>query len=440
MNGLIPQKGFLRSWVELYGPLSEAPDEAHLGTAIATLSALVGWRVWLKWGENAEPCTVNVVLEGPSASARKTTTAGTAGALARELPKFDDVKLLSVTSISHTSGRGLLDLVAPSDDEIAEKWETESPPGHLFVWDEFGYILGRPDDIKGTGWEGQIRSTVMLLANGRHGGVQLGSMKKPGSRCAVSILATMTRHELERRVSQGLLSDGFMGRFLLIPHGGRQRLLPEPPKWTPAMTEQRKSMLRWLTTLAYQEEEVGDAFALQSGAARQCRNNWYAGWVERLEKQTVEDDASAGAAALSAFQRLQTTAMKMAVLAAISTWDGSSKLSELRIEGEHMDYAQRLADVALHEVVELSNTGGRAEKDQFAEKVLEWLDKHPKPITKKNLLDRIRLNGLDRQIRWNVIRGLHPEDLYIHIMGEGRSQAEWVFPTKFNPSDFDTDV
>lgn len=427
MSALVPEQGLLRSWVELYGPQSEAPDEAHLGTAIATVSALIGWKAHIRWGENSEPITLNIILEGASASARKTTTAGSAASLARSLPKrADETPTLAVESISHTSGRGLLELVAANDDEQAETWEDDPPPGHLFIWDEFGSILGRPEDMKGSGWEGGIRSTVMLLTNGRHGGVQTGAAKRPGGRCAVSILATMTRYELEQRVTSGLLSDGFMGRFLLIPHNGRARLLPEPPAWTPLMLKQRASIQEWLTKLATSTVDLGNAFTMQTPEARQCRAEWYESWVLRLEAGATNGDAEMGGAVLSAFARLQTLAMKMAVIAAVCEWDGKSNLKDVRIERHQMEYAQRLAELALTEIVDLGEKGGATRKDEYGEKVLGYLGRYPKPVMKHILMKNVRHCGLDWGTRWGIIKGLHPEVLTVEaIDGAGYLVYPW---------------
>ncbi len=413
MNDLVPDRGALRTWVELYGPQSEAKEETHLGAAIALISAAVGWKAWIRWGENAEPCTVNVVLEGRSATARKTTVAGSAHSIAREAMKTvdEDNRGLRTRSIGHTSNRGLLEAVATKSAETAERWETEPPPGLLLVWDEFGAVLGEPGEIKGASWLGQVRATLMQLAGGRHGGIQTGGDKLPPARCAVSILATMTRAELEQRVTAGLLRDGFMGRFILIPYSGRSRLLSEPPTWTPAMQRQRGELVQWVWALAQTRGELGDVFAHLTDGAREERQGWYQHWTSTLEGQNDDEGDETGRAALEAFGRLQTTALKVATIAAVAEWAPPTALWQIQIDRQHVAWGQRLAELCLAEVMDLEQLGGPL-RDRYAERVKALLQRAG-PMSKAELLDRCRMSQLTRLDRWNVIRELHPEDVEI---------------------------
>jgi hypothetical protein len=417
---LIPDRGIIRDWIDLYGPLSEAPDEAHLGAAVATLSATVGWRAHVQWSENAEPATLNVVLEGPSAQARKTTTAETAHTLAREALQDvpEDERRLRVRSIGHTSDRGLLELVAPPTPEIAAEWEATPPPGVLLVWDEFGNVLGRPGDPKSADWLGKVRTTLMSMTNGRHGGMQTGASKAPPSRCAVSVLATMTRHELLDRVSSGLLRDGFMGRFVLIPHPGRSRLLPIPPRWTPEMIERRQEIVTWLRRLAQAEEVIGDVFKRMTPAAIKAREQWYREWVEKLDRDARGGSEIAGDAAV-AFARLQTTAVKVATILAVSEWTPDRRLSDIEIDERHVEYGQELALLALREVVDLARAGGQQPADVFANKVATLLEKHGK-TPMRQVLNGVRPpSGLSRDQCRAIVRGRHGDQWNVYTIVKG---------------------
>lgn len=416
-----PPPGVLRSWIELYEPLTEAPAQAHLGAAIALISAAIGWKASVRWGENEEPCTVNVVLEGRSATARKTTVAGGAHSLAREAmqPIHEDARQLRTRQISHTSSRGLIEAVAAKDKTEAERWEREPPPGVLLVWDEFGSVLGDPRDIKGAGWLGQIRAMLMQFTSGRHGGIQTGAEKLAPARCAVSVLATMTRVELEQRVNYGLLRDGFMGRFLLIPFEGRTRLLATPPPWTGPMMRQRDDLVAWLRKLATADVPLGDIFKRMTPEATELREEWYRTRVGELEQQATDDESEGSLAAVEAFGRLQTAALKVAVVAAVSEWDpDTSDLSEVTIDVEHINYGQALAEICLREIIELGRLAGHPLRDVYADKVKQYLTKHG-PTTKKVLLDGVRIQSLARGDRWRVIEDLHPDTLEIAKIGTG---------------------
>lgn len=414
--------GALRTWIELYAPTTEAPAEAHLGAALALISAAIGWKAHVRWGENSEPCTVNVVLEGRSATARKTTVAGGAHSIAREAmeKEYEEARGLNTRSISHTSSRGLVEVVAPKDVTQAARWETEPPPGTLLVWDEFGSVLGDPRDIKGAGWLGQVRATLMQFTGGRHGGIQTGADKIPPARCAVSVLATMTRVELEQRVSTGILRDGFMGRFLLIPSPGRTDYIASPPPWTAHMVEQRASLVDWIRTLAQTSSTIGDIFERLSPEGLACRELWYMETARRLENNARIDGDEGSAAAVEAFGRLQTAALKVATVAAVSEWDPREReLAEVTIERRHIEYGHALAMICLNEIIDLGKIAGLPARDVYAERVKGYLTDRG-PVTKRQLLDNLRRPpGIARGEAWRVIEDLHPDVVEIRKVDTG---------------------
>lgn len=400
---LVPPSGMLREYVDLYAPTGEAPEEAHLGAAIALVSAAVGWRAWIKWAENAEPCTVNVVLEGRSATARKTTVANSAHAIARaamtSLP--DSMQRLRVRHLSHTSQRGLLEVVAAPDRDTAARWEDEPPPGNLLVWDEFGSVLGRPGDVKGSDWLGQVRTTLMQLTGGRHGGLQLGGEKLPPGRCAVSILATMTRVELEQRVSTGLLRDGFLGRFVLVPHNGRRAWLAEPPPWSADMVRRKERIIEWLRSLAQLPGAFGHVFDRLTPEARDWRRGWYLDRGKQLEQRADDTGSESALATSEAFGRLQTTALKIALVAAVAEWEPADDPRSLWIGEEHVRYGAAFADYALDEIGKLAYEAGTPE-ERYAQKVLTWLDGRGQVRT-RDLAQSVRAPGLSTTQRRVVI-------------------------------------
>lgn len=409
---LIPERGWLRRYVDLYEPMSEAPAEAHLATALAVLSAAVGWRAYIRWGESSEPCCLYVMLEGGSATAKKTTTARTGAGLVRHAMRgmASSEPPLTVRSISHTSRRGLLELVATADEAKAQEWEQRPPPGLLLDWDEFGAILGRPGDVKGADYLGQIRATLMEFYGGRHGGIQTGELKFRPARCAVSVLGTMTRQELEQRVSTGLLRDGFMGRFVLIPHPGRQRYMAEPPVWTQVDSQARDRLADELRAVASSTYELGDVFRRQTKEAREFRAAWYGERMRELD-QAAREGGEIELALSDAMGRLQTTAAKVAAIMAVSERDPDEPLSEVRIEWTHVEQGIAFAELALTEVADLAGQGAGMPTDRYARKVVEYLERRngAGPISRKQLMDTVRMDGMDAAGCWRVVERLHEE-------------------------------
>jgi len=415
--GLMPDDGWIRRYVDLYTPMSEAAAEAHLATAMAVLSAAVGWRAHIQWGESREPCNLFILLEGGSATAKKTTTSRTGSGLVRhamrELPEGTDAPL-RVESISHTSRRGLLQLIGTPDETKAAAWEHTPPPGFLLDWDEFGATLGRPGDVKGADWLGQVRATIMELYSGRHGGIKTGEAQYKATRCAVSILATMTRQELEQRMTTGLLRDGFMGRFVLIPHPGRTRYLARPPKWTHADSLERTSLAMGLRRIAMSAHELGSIFDAMTDQAAEAHRLWYERRMPELD-HAANQGGEADIAIADAMGRLQTTAVKVAAVLAISdamTADGEdTPLRDIRIDWRHVEGGIAFAEHALNEIRSLASTGGSMTTDRYAVRVVEYLKRRngKGPIGRSSLLDNVKVEGMDRRACWNVVRQLHEE-------------------------------
>lgn len=409
---LMPKAGWVRRYCDLYTPLSEAPAEAHLATSLAVLSAAIGWRAYIRWGESAEPCNLFVMLEGGSATAKKTTTTRTGSALVRHamsaMPDGQDPPLM-VRSVSHTSRRGLLELVGTADEAKARGWEVSPPPGVLLDWDEFGAILGRPGDVKGSDYLGQIRATLMELYGGRHGGIQTGELKFRPARCAVSVLATMTRQELEQRVSTGLLRDGFMGRFVMIPHPGRKVYLSEPPAWTSRDAQERDALAAFLRRVASSSHELGSIFGRMTEDARECRREWYERRMRELDR-AADEGGEAEQAMADVMGRLQTTAAKVSGVLAVASMAEDEDLSMVRVEAADVQAGIAFAEHALAEVSSLAVSGGGMPSDRYAVRVLDWLRRNGAgPVPRKVLLDTVKADGLDAKRRWEVVEGLHAD-------------------------------
>ena len=410
---LIPKDGWVRRYVDLYTPLSEAPAEAHLATSLAVLSAAIGWRAFIRWGESSEPCNLFVMLEGGSATAKKTTTARTGSGLVRHAMASmpgDVEKPLQVRSISHTSRRGLIELVGTADEAKARAWDAAPPPGLLLDWDEFGAVLGRPGDVKGSDYLGQIRATLMELYGGRHGGIQTGELKFRPSRCAVSVLATMTRQELEQRVGTGLLRDGFMGRFVMIPHPGRRTYLSEPPAWTSRDSKERDALAAFLRRVASSSHELGDIFKAQTDDARECRREWYDRRMRQLDR-AADEGGEVDQSLADAMGRLQTTAAKIAGVLAVASMEDGEDLGEVRVEVADVEAGISFAEHALSEVASLATAGGGMPADRYGVRVLDWLRRRngAGPASRSQLLDAVKADGMDTKRRWEVVEQLHAD-------------------------------
>lgn len=411
---LVPASGKLREWVELYGPTTEAPDEAHLAIALATISAAVGWKAHIRWADHSEPCTLNVILTGKSATARKTTVASTAASLVRTALATTPAELagLRVRQMSHASDAGIYELVSPKDAYQARAWEDDPPPGTLLIWDEIGSMMGRPQDGKGNDYLGRLRVAVMSVTNGRHGGIQTRTLKVEPGRCAVAIVGTMTRAELEERISLGLLREGFLGRFLLIGAdvATRPRYLAFPPPETAEWRRRRDELAKWIHDLAQTRDDMGNAFDHFTPEAKAARQAWYESTARTLEARANTGDENA-VALLEVFGRVQTAAAKAAVVAAVAEWAPPQSLTTTPIKVEHVRYGIEVAHGVLREVRRLeTDSAPDADESRYRDRVLAYLAKNARDrITKKKLLDDNKSGRLPRDRCWRIVEQLHSE-------------------------------
>lgn len=427
-NDLIPDRGWIHRYVEHWTPQTEAPATSHLGAALAVMSAAVGWKGWLQWGDALEPCNLYVMLEGRSATAKKTTVAQMASRTVWRAFKGMEAPPLSVMRVQQTSQRGLLEAIGTQNPELAKEWDETPPPGVILDWDEFGSVLGKPGDSK-TDWLGQIRASLMAMYGGRHGGIQTGQLKVYPSRCAVAVLATMTRVELEQRVSTGLLRDGFLGRFLLIPNDGRRDWLAFPPDPVRGASDSRDQLARDLDRIASDTNVMGDVFKRHTADARRARTDWYRATGERLEVQ-ANNGGDVEKAMADAFGRLQSAAVKISAVLAVSEMMEGDRITDIQIEERHALYGIRIAEFALEEIRSLATSGHGTPQDQAAVKIVDYLSRRngKGPASRKELLDAVAVDGLTRPQKWAVVEELHKEGtVWINpIKGTGGRPREEV--------------
>ena len=427
---LMPRYGWLADYVNTLTPLTEAPATTHLATGLALLSAAVGWRAWLDWGGSREPCTLYVVLEGKSARAKKTTAMRMARRIGKSaMADGDDGHPPPVrfASVSHISKVGLLELIAPKDDDQATEWEAEPPPATVLEFDEFGWVLGKPGETKGSEWVGQMRATLMEAVGGYQGGAKSGARHVPASRCAVALMATMTREELEQRVTTGLLRDGFMGRFILVPGVTDSRYIAIPPKMTGTQVRAIDQLSVRLRQVMRSTEQLGDVFARLTDRARNVRLSWYQLRMAELDK-AADTGGELEETLAQVMGRLQSVAMKVAAVHAVSRMEPGDTLADVHVDQVDVEFGIHYAEWALAEVASLASLGGKTVRDRYAERVQAWLAKQDDYVKRRDLLAAIRDPELSAQQRWDVVVDLYQQgtvDVQMRTPKRG-PETEWV--------------
>ena len=99
-------------------------------------------------------------------------------------------------------------------------------------------------------------------------------------------------------------------------------------------------------------------------------------------------------AAVEAFGRLQSTALKIAMVAAVTERNTQSGLV---ITGEHVAYGQRVAEMCVGEVMDLARHGSGAVGDRYNLRVVEYLRKHGRAAEECRSSRRIRAAQQERR-------------------------------------------
>jgi hypothetical protein len=225
----------------------------------------------------------------------------------------------------------------------------------------------------------------------------------------------MTRMDLEQRVSNGLLRDGVLGRFLLIPNDGRRAWMSTPPAWTVADTHAQDSLCRDLRAIAGATDVLGNVFNRFTPEAREARDAWYMQTGGRLEAEANEG-GDVELALSDAFGRLQTVAVKVAAVVAVSEMMEGDRMSDIQIQPRHVEYGHRLAEFCMAEIRSLATAGHGTAHDRLAQRIVTYLGKRNGhgPASRKELLDACAADGLTRDQKWSVVESLY-KDGTVHI-------------------------
>ena len=217
----------------------------------------------------------------------------------------------------------------------------------------------------------------------------------------------MTRIELEERVDTGLLRDGFLGRFALVPLSGEAPILAIPPKWTPKMAQDEDAIVQWLRRLADRADPYGEAFDLMTPDAVKSRIEWYVTRTKRLRDVALADPSETNISRHEAFGRLQTLAVKVATVHAVSRLD--DPLGRLTIDEEALAYGQAMADLCLDEISLLASESAHGHPaDEWGKRFLQWLSRQDAQAASKRDVDRgLQSRKLSPAQRWMIVEGLH---------------------------------
>lgn len=385
----IPE-GFLSRWCTTLAEGSESPPGAFLPTGLGALSAIAGPRLVMRWGvAHEERMNLWILNVGMSALARKTS--GLSGLdRAVRWARADGLDLIRMMRVARISDAGLvssLDVVSDDTAKAAKAAGDDFPKGPtsaepepivrpvplswLAVFNEVSPIWMED----GPGWAMDAQRALLAIYDG-----QLSSTTRatavPSQECFVTAIGNIPPGVLREQTTLGMLSSGFVGRWLVVPTPAPTEIVSFPmPNGSDPLNRLRGEVGE-LANMAARDVRhiVNDLWAPD---ALELRDDWYSGHRATLEDLSPDDPIAVAGAEL--FGRLQATAVKVATLLAVGRMgDRIDGLHRLRVNSDDVHWASAVIDASIDYVTELLREGG-AESSSAAGKtegrILRFLEK-----------------------------------------------------------------
>lgn len=384
--------GLLAEWCTDLSRGTEMPREAYLATGIVTAAAIVGPRLFIRWGPTRrERCNVWVLNVGRSALGRKTTGMSAArwavGAARRVMG--DQVRWYSAKRLSDAQMAVDLDVVgadtakAQAEEDTIADAEKRKPRRIEPIYRKVpvSWLVGVNEvaPLWGEGLRDWQQATQGFLLDVFDGEIvsRTRSSAVPEQETFVSMIGNIPPAELVARTTIGTLTSGFAGRWLILPSPGPERPVPMPSMNGSDPLAALGALVERLAVLARSCEGI-DAMRLWTPEAEAEREGWYGRWWSEL-RDADPDSREAGARA-DLFNRAQAHALKLATLAAVCRQVATiDDLSEARVEVEDVTWAQELVDASvayLTEVVSAGGGGAVTTLGRVENRVLRYLREH----------------------------------------------------------------
>lgn len=327
--------GFLKDWCAAHAKGTEQTPEAFLASGLALMAAVCGPRLVIRWTQTYEErANLWVMVAARSALGGKTTTANALAwgiRRAKGVLGDDAIRRMPIDRFSDADIVHELDVLG-QDQRAAEASEKRiakaegrdvnpvsvvqrTPPvGFVMVVNELAQLWG--GDIPKH--HDQARTTLLSVYDGQLSSNTRATKVAPQD-CCVSAIGNIPISELERRTEISTLRSGFAGRWFMLP-------LPDPIDHiaTPRVgggdglisVERNVDQLCELAKAAPERVEVIAQLLPAGGAADTVRDKWYREARAKFLAETSDDELDQAAQEL--FQRLQSTALKLAAYSAIS--------------------------------------------------------------------------------------------------------------------------
>ena len=357
--------GFLRDWCDGHAEGTEQPAEAFLASGLAILSAICGPRLLIRWSStHTERANLWIMVAARSALGGKTTTSsalkwginvatqvdGWPDEIRRmPLDRFSDADIihdLDVLGQDQARVDAIEKKLAKAegrDPEPKQPIDRAHPVAFVMVLNELAQLWG--GDIPKH--HDQARVTMLSIYDGFISSSTRATKVKPQD-CFVSAIGNIPMTELAKRTEIATLRSGFAGRWFMLPMPDPVRHIATPRVDGDAHLLPVADQVRGLCALAETSGHKVSAIAsmLPEGSDADAeRDAWYTSARESFMRDLNQDELDE--AGQEMFQRLQSTALKLAVYSAISRGAGTaSHLEQVRIDATDIKWGQIIVDMS----------------------------------------------------------------------------------------------
>ena len=378
-----PAGCFIQFAIDYGTPLTEADPSYHLGSALVTLSTVIGKKVYIQWGDRRLYPNIYLCLIGKSSLSRKTTSASIQKRILGEYDK---------------------NLVLP-DQYTGEKLITylQDHPTAVFYISEFGGFLRACTEK--SYMAGVIELLTELFDCPTHFKRHLQSREYEVENPCLSILATSTVEWIVKNIKEHDIRGGFIPRilFFIADQIGNPIPIPPPPDW-----ELRSMMLEELQKLGEIEG--------QASLSPQAKARYEAWYIQNFHALQQEDSLLTGA-----YTRLSDYCVKVAMLYELSA------SCSLVVSEDAMKRAIKLIEYLKCSLKRLVQEEMTFSVEMARQKKVSDIIRMNPGISKSDLLKKSRLSSKELGHTLETLIEAEAVDLN-HQKGENNKTVTFYFP------------
>ena len=352
MSRLLPD--WLKAYTTVYTADSEAPNDFHFWTGVATIAGALRRRVWIDMRKFQWTPNFYIVLVGPPGIANKSTSIRTGIRLLEQVPGIHfGPPSITWQALTDTLSEAIehMKVIGPQGQDIFTPMScvtiSASELGTLLKADDASLV-----DVLVDLWDGQ--TTTWGHKTRTNGAVEI---KNPW----LNIIGCTTPAWLKANFPEHLIGGGLTSRIVFVYGDTKRFLAPYPDELIPTQTyrDMELALVHDLTQIALMQGEFGLA-----ADARAWGHDWYAKHWASVPTH-LASDRYAGYLA-----RKQTHIHKLAIVLA------ASKSNLLVITKDHLEAADALLRAVEPHMQRVFESVGMVDEARRVREIVSFIKSH----------------------------------------------------------------